>query len=157
MLAFCRSVRAGVSWDGNSGCVLRGGAGPAFGVSRRSPARELIRYFTLTESDETFVRRFRGPANVLGASVQLCTLPWLGFVPDDARAAPAVAVARLAERLHVAAGGLSGYAVRGQTRTDHLHEVQRYARLFPVTRSTIYRAVARAGRRATAASTARES
>jgi hypothetical protein len=44
---------------------------------------ELIRYFTLTESDETFVRRFRGPANVLGASVQLCTLPWLGFVPDD--------------------------------------------------------------------------
>ena len=54
---------------------------------------ELIRYFTLTESDETFVRRFRGPANVLGASVQLCTLPWLGFVPDDVRAAPAVAVA----------------------------------------------------------------
>ena len=44
---------------------------------------ELIRYFTLTGPDETFVRKFRGPANVLGAAVQLCTLPWLGFVPDD--------------------------------------------------------------------------
>ena len=88
---------------------------------------ELIRYFTLTESDETFVRQFRGPANVLGASVQLCTLPWLGFVPDDVRAAPVVAVDRLAERLGVAADKLSGYAARGQTRTDHLHEVQRYS------------------------------
>jgi hypothetical protein len=44
---------------------------------------ELIRYFTLAPADEVFVRRFRGSANVLGASVQLCTLPWLGFVPDE--------------------------------------------------------------------------
>jgi len=69
---------------------------------------ELIRYFTLTEADETFVRQFRGSANVLGVSVQLCTLPWLGFVPDDVRAAPVVALGRLAERLGVAAGNLSG-------------------------------------------------
>ena len=30
---------------------------------------ELIRYFTLTRSDEAFVRKFHGGANVLGASV----------------------------------------------------------------------------------------
>lgn len=35
---------------------------------------ELIRYFTLTPADEMFVRKFRGPGNVLGAAVQLCTL-----------------------------------------------------------------------------------
>lgn len=58
---------------------------------------ELIRYFTLTEPNETFVRQFRGPANILGAAVQLCTLPWLGFVPDDVYGAPAVAESRLAE------------------------------------------------------------
>ena len=47
------------------------------------PARsELIRYFTLAPADEAFVRKFRGRDNVLGAAVQLCTLPWLGFVPD---------------------------------------------------------------------------
>ncbi len=64
---------------------------------------ELIRYFSLTEPDETFVRQFRGPANVLGAAVQLCTLPWLGFVPDDVRTAPKAVVGRLAERVGVPA------------------------------------------------------
>jgi hypothetical protein len=87
---------------------------------------ELIRFFTLTESDETFVRQFRGTANVFGAAVQLCTLAWLGFVPYDVRTAPAVAVNRLAERMYVPPGELSGCAAREQTRTDHLREIQRY-------------------------------
>ena len=40
------------------------------------PARaELIRYFTLALADETFVRKFRGRDNMLGAAVQLCTMP----------------------------------------------------------------------------------
>lgn len=33
--------------------------------------------------------------------VQLCTPPWLGFVPNDVRSAPPTAVARLADRLGV--------------------------------------------------------
>jgi len=88
---------------------------------------ELIRYFTLTSADEGFVGRFLGQRNVLGASVQLCTLPWLGFVPDDVSSAPPEAVARLAERLGVASAQLRGYGERAQTRTDHLREVLRYA------------------------------
>lgn len=55
---------------------------------------ELIRFFMLTPADEEFIRRFRDRKNMLGAAVQLCTLPWLGFVPDDVPAAPATAVAR---------------------------------------------------------------
>jgi Domain of unknown function (DUF4158) len=52
------------------------------------PARaELIRYFTLAPTDETFARKFRGQDNMLGVAVQLGTLPWLGFVPDDVAAA----------------------------------------------------------------------
>ena len=84
---------------------------------------ELIRFFTLTPADEEFVRRFRDRKNVLGAAVQLCTLPWLGFVPDDVAAAPAAAVARLSERLGIPVGELRGYGARGQTRTDHLKAV----------------------------------
>src|SRR5512135_315842 len=59
-------------------------------------------------------------------AVQLCTLPWLGFVPDEVASAPLVAVERLAERLEVPALELAGYGVREQTRTDHLRMVCRY-------------------------------
>ena len=63
---------------------------------------------------------------MLGAAVQLCTLPWLGFVPDDVAAAPAAAVARLSERLGIPVGALRGYGAREQTRTGHLREVAAY-------------------------------
>jgi hypothetical protein len=42
----------------------------------------------LTPTDEEFVRGFHDRRNMLGAAVQLCTLPWLGFVPDDVPSAP---------------------------------------------------------------------
>ena len=88
------------------------------------PARaELIRFFTLAPADEAFVRKFRDRKNVLDAAVQLCTLPWLGFVPDEVAAAPAAVAARLSEKLGIPVGELRGYGARGQTRTDHLREV----------------------------------
>jgi hypothetical protein len=49
---------------------------------------ELIRFVTLTDADELFARSHRGPANVFGVAVQLCTLPWLGFVPDEVSTMP---------------------------------------------------------------------
>ena len=59
---------------------------------------ELFRFFTLTPADAAFVDpgRGRGPADRLGLAVALCTLPWLGFVPDDAASVPQAAVVRLA-------------------------------------------------------------
>jgi len=55
---------------------------------------ELIRHFTLTPADEAFVHSHRGAGNVLGVTVQLCTLPWLEFVPDHVAAVPGAAAAR---------------------------------------------------------------
>jgi hypothetical protein len=89
-------------------------------------AEELIRFFTLSGADEAFVRSMRQPATMLGVVVQLCSLPWLGFVPDDVAAAPVVAVARLAARLGISTGELAGYGRREQTRTDHLRAVMTY-------------------------------
>src|SRR5450756_753757 len=62
---------------------------------------ELFRYFTLTSADAAFVDpgAGRGPGDRLGIAVQLSTLPWLGFMPDDVASAPPAAVARLAEHL----------------------------------------------------------
>ena len=90
---------------------------------------ELIRFFTLTSANRAFVDPGRGRSarDRLGLAVHLCTLPWLGFVPDDVTAAPPAVVTRLAEQLHVDAGALAGYGEREQTRTDHLRLVLQYA------------------------------
>jgi len=89
---------------------------------------ELFRFFTLAAPDVAFVDpgRGRGPADRLGLSVALCTLPWLGFVPDDVAAAPAVAVARLAAQLDIDPGVLRHYGRRAKTRTEHLRLVAQY-------------------------------
>ena len=78
---------------------------------------DLIRYFTLTRADVGFVDpgRGRGPADRLGLAVQLCALPWLGFVPDEVSSAPPVA--RLAERLGLDPGVPEGYGRRSHTRS----------------------------------------
>jgi hypothetical protein len=81
----------------------------------------LVRYFRLTAEDVEWVNRTgRGVPNKLGLAIQLCVLPWLGFVPDEVKAAPRAAVARIAIQLGVEAGALRFYASRDQTRTDHL-------------------------------------
>ena len=89
---------------------------------------DLVRFFTLTAADLAFVDpgRGRGPADRLGLAVTLCTLPWLGFVPDEVRAAPLVAVVRLAEQLQVDPSVARFYGRRAKTRTDHLRLVAQY-------------------------------
>ncbi|MGH7736235.1 MAG: DUF4158 domain-containing protein, partial [Gemmatimonadales bacterium] len=98
---------------------------------------ELIRFFTLTRKDLGFVDNLehgggRGPAARLGLAVQLCTLPWLGFVPDDIWSVPQAAVLRLANQLEVFPGALGQYGRRAQTLSDHLKLVLRYLDWKPV-------------------------
>jgi hypothetical protein len=89
---------------------------------------ELFRFFTLTPADVAFVDpgRGRGPADRLGLAVTLCTLPWLGFVPNKVSAAPPVVVARLADQLGVDPDALRSYGRRAKTRTEHLRLVAKY-------------------------------
>jgi hypothetical protein len=78
---------------------------------------ELIRFFMLTPADLAFIDpgRGRGPADRLGLAVILCTVPWLGFVPDEVAAAPRAAVVRLAEQLQVDPDALRSYGRRAKT------------------------------------------
>lgn len=89
---------------------------------------ELIRFFTLTPADVQFIDPGRGRSspNRLGLAVQLGTLPWLGFVPDDVTAAPPAVVARLSQQLGIPVGELRHYGGRSHTRTDHLASVAKY-------------------------------
>ena len=87
---------------------------------------DLIRYFTLSESDLEFVRQQRGDHNRLGFALQLCALRYLGFCPDDIAAAPSAPIAFVADQLQVAPGALHDYGARPQTRTGHLQQIQRH-------------------------------
>jgi hypothetical protein len=89
---------------------------------------ELFRFFTLSPADVAFVDpgRGRGRADRLGLAVTLCTLPWLGFVPDKVSAAPPVVVARLPDQLGVDPDALRSYGRRAKTRTEHLRLVAKY-------------------------------
>ena len=50
---------------------------------------DLVTFFTLSERDLRSIPHSRDPHNRLGYALQLCTLRFMGFVPDDlSRSAP---------------------------------------------------------------------
>jgi hypothetical protein len=57
---------------------------------------DAVTYFTLAASDLSWLAAFNRVENRLGVAVQLATLPWLGWIPDDLTGCPAAALARLA-------------------------------------------------------------
>ena len=59
------------------------------------PPEDLVAYFTLSDRDQDQVRRQRGGANRLGFALQLCTLRYLGFVPERVRSVPPPVIAHL--------------------------------------------------------------
>jgi hypothetical protein len=92
---------------------------------------ELNKYFTLTPREHGFLDApGRGPEGRLGLAVQLCTLPWLGYIPDDLLEIPQAALLRLAGQMAVFPGVLEQYdrvtRKRPQTRSDHLKLVMKY-------------------------------
>jgi hypothetical protein len=85
---------------------------------------DLLAYFTLSETDNTFIQSHRGDHNRLGYALQLVALRLLGFAPDDMSTAPRRAVAYVALQLGVSSSALDQYGDRIHTRTDHLREIQ---------------------------------
>lgn len=67
-----------------------------------------------------------------GVAVQLCSLRWLGFVPDVLAELPRPALLALSEQLETDPDDLMLYGARAQTRTDHFGAVRERAgfRLF---------------------------
>jgi hypothetical protein len=62
---------------------------------------DLVTFFTLARDDIAWLGGFNRDDNRLGAAVQLSTLPWLGWVPDDLAGCPQPALTRLAEALAI--------------------------------------------------------
>jgi TnpA family transposase len=78
-----------------------------------------VTFFTLSERDRRSIPRSREPHTRLGYALQLCTLRFMGFVPDDRRRAPPDAVALVAQQLAVAPHVLAAYGARAQDETFH--------------------------------------
>lgn len=90
-------------------------------------AVDLARHFRLDSDDLSFVRRQHGAAGQLGIALQLCSLRWLGFIPEELPAAPADAVAILANALDTSPRAIFDYTVRPQTRREHRPLVREHA------------------------------
>jgi hypothetical protein len=65
-------------------------------------AQDAVTYFTLSTDDLSWLTGFNRQHNRLGVAVQLSTLPWLGWIPDDLAGCPPIALDRLAQALGVA-------------------------------------------------------
>jgi hypothetical protein len=89
--------------------------------------RDLARHFQLDSDDLRFVRQQNGAPGRLGIALQLCSLRWLGFVPDELSAAPREAITAVAETLDVSARAVFDYSVRAPTRREHRLAVREHA------------------------------
>ena len=89
------------------------------------PEDDLISFFTLSAIDKGLVLNRRGDHNRLGFAVQLCTLRYLGYCPDDLIHIPQTVTAYLAKQLAIKApvALMLQYGQREHTRTDHLQEI----------------------------------
>jgi Domain of unknown function (DUF4158) len=76
---------------------------------------DAVTYFTLSADDLSWLAGFNRPHNRLGVAVQVSTLPWLGWIPDDRRKGvnfqsacrPARSVRSWEARFHCRNGGIS--------------------------------------------------
>ena len=85
---------------------------------------DLIIFFGLTAADNRLINKRTGDYNRLGCALQLGTLRYLGFVPDDLQTAPPAIVDYLAKQLQVNPSCLVSYGKREKTRTNQLQQIQ---------------------------------
>ena len=60
-----------------------------------------VTYFTLSAGDLSWLAGFNRPHNRLGVAVQVSTLPWLGWIPDDLTGCPPITLDPLAKALGI--------------------------------------------------------
>lgn len=86
-------------------------------------SEEVSRFFTLTIADLEIIRQQRTPHSQLGFALQLCTLRYLGFIPNNLLEPPPLVIRLLAYQLDVPMNALQEYGMREQTRSDHLNQI----------------------------------
>ena len=94
---------------------------------------ELIRYYTFSESDLSLIKQHRGQPNRLGFAIQLCYMRYPGVMlaVDEP---PGIGLIRLVtSQLKIDPSAWADYAIRDQTRREHLVELQSFFGFQPFT------------------------
>ena len=86
---------------------------------------DVITFFTLTEQDQNLVRIRRGDHNRIGFALQLGTLRYLGFCPDDLSSIPLNVIDYLSQQLGYvdSANLLRAYGAQRIYSCGELHRV----------------------------------
>jgi TnpA family transposase len=90
-----------------------------------SSHEELIRLYTLSESDLSLIRQHRGAANRLGFAVQLCYMRYPGMVLEPGKEPTAPMLGVVAQQLKLEPDLWAEYGKRDETRREHLSEMER--------------------------------
>jgi hypothetical protein len=85
---------------------------------------DIITFFTLSITEKKLISQCSTDYNQLGFALQLGTLGYLGFVPDELTSAPKIITEYLANQIKVNPNCLSLYGKRDKTRTNHLLKIQ---------------------------------
>src|SRR5271169_1024026 len=93
--------------------------------------RELVRYYTLTETDLAMVRRCRGDHSRLGYALMLCYLRHPGRPLRTNERPSAALVSFVAEQIDVRPEAIGDYLASEQNRRRHAAELQDRLRLRP--------------------------
>ena len=84
----------------------------------------LLRHYTLSDDDIEQIRVRRGEHNRLGFALQLCAFRYPGRILVAGEAIPLNVLRFIAAQLGRRAADLDGYAVREETRREHLAEIR---------------------------------
>ena len=86
---------------------------------------DLLRHYTLSEEDLQNIGARRRPRNKLGFALQLCVLRYPGRLLAQGEFVPPTVVDFIGHQLDLDGDELADYAVRSETRHEHLAELRR--------------------------------
>src|SRR5271156_5054678 len=93
--------------------------------------RDLVRHYTLTETDLAMIRRCRGDHSRLGYALMLCYLRHPGRPLKANERPPAALVSFVAAQIDVSSEIIDDYLISEQNRRRHAAELQDRLRLRP--------------------------
>src|SRR6202165_1965472 len=89
-----------------------------------SDQRELVRHYTLTDTDLAAIRRCRGDHNRLGQALMLCYLRYPGRPLKAGERPPGALLSFVAEQIDVLPESIDDYLAAERNRQRHVAEMQ---------------------------------